>query len=70
MRRADPHDPGRLVVDWWHATCHVSRPAGQRVSAADILVRDVPATVTILGTFSTNGMTTDDGDPSSASTCT
>ncbi|MEV0198038.1 hypothetical protein [Nonomuraea sp. NPDC050691] len=63
--RVDPNDAGRLAVDWSQATGRTSRPAaaGQQVSAADILARGVPATVTILGTFSMNGMTTDDGDP-------
>ncbi|NUW35864.1 hypothetical protein HTZ77_31265 [Nonomuraea sp. SMC257] len=63
--RVDPNDPGRLTVDWSQAAGPASRPsaAGRQVSAADILARGVPATVTILGTFSMNGMTTDDGDP-------
>ncbi|GAA3160529.1 hypothetical protein [Nonomuraea roseoviolacea] len=63
--RVDPHDPARLAIDWSQAAGPASRPAaaGQQVSAADILARGVPATVTILGTFTMNGMTSGDGDP-------
>jgi hypothetical protein len=63
--RVDPSDPARLAVDWSQAAGPTFRPAaaGQQVSAADILARGVPAIVTILGTFSMNGMTADDGAP-------
>ncbi|TMR99874.1 hypothetical protein [Nonomuraea basaltis] len=61
--RVDPSDHNRLTIDWQHAAEYASPPAGQRVSAADILARGVPAMVTVLGTFSTNGMTADNGDP-------
>ncbi|MGN9845303.1 hypothetical protein ACTMTI_45000 [Nonomuraea sp. H19] len=61
--RIDPDDHGRLTVDWEHAAGHVPPSAGQRVSAADVLARGVPAMATVAGTFSTNGMTADNGDP-------
>jgi hypothetical protein len=59
----DPNDGGRLLINWEVAPGWTAPPAGQRVSAADILARGVPAMVTILGTFSTNGVTADNGDP-------
>lgn len=59
----DPHDRGRVRIDWEQAPAQGFPPAGERVSAADILARGVPAVVTVLGTFSTNGMTADNGDP-------
>lgn len=59
----DPHDRGRVLIDWEHTAAPGHPEAGERVSAADILARGVPATVTVLGTFSTNGMTADNGDP-------
>ncbi|WP_188192324.1 hypothetical protein [Nonomuraea sp. SYSU D8015] len=61
--RLDPANPSRLAVDWRYAAGYASPSAGQRVSAADILARGVPATATVLGTFSTDGMTADNGDP-------
>ncbi|MGP3956788.1 hypothetical protein ACTWPT_12370 [Nonomuraea sp. 3N208] len=59
----DPQDRGRVLIDWERAPRWSSPSAGERVSAADILARGVPAMVTVLGTFSTNGMTADNGDP-------
>ncbi|WP_327584156.1 hypothetical protein OHA25_51500 [Nonomuraea sp. NBC_00507] len=59
----DPQDRGRLLIDWERAPRWNSSGPGERVSAADILARGVPAMVTVLGTFSTNGMTADNGDP-------
>ncbi|GAA5081048.1 hypothetical protein HNP84_001937 [Thermocatellispora tengchongensis] len=59
--RLDPADPARLTIDWQRAASHPT--PGERVSAADILARGVPATATVLATFSTNGMTADNGDP-------
>lgn len=59
----DRHDRGRILIDWELAVNWNSPSPGERVSAADILERGMPAMVTVLGTFSTDGMTADNGDP-------
>ncbi|MBB2911114.1 hypothetical protein FHS43_002379 [Streptosporangium becharense] len=61
--RVDPANPDRLTVDWSTFPAQAGPPATERLSAADLIARGLPGTATVEGTFSTGGMTAENGDP-------
>ncbi|GAA2876696.1 hypothetical protein GCM10010517_37940 [Streptosporangium fragile] len=59
----DPVNPNRLTVDWGAFPDQAGPRATEYLSAADLIARGLPGTATVEGTFSTDGMTAENGDP-------
>ncbi|MFB9877275.1 hypothetical protein ACFFMN_04965 [Planobispora siamensis] len=61
--RIDPDAPHRVAVDWSRAPGYGAPEPGEHLSAAELIARGLPGAATVLGTFSMDGMTADNGDP-------
>ncbi|GGS78346.1 hypothetical protein GCM10010156_41290 [Planobispora rosea] len=61
--RIDPARRERLTIDWSVPPGEGGPVIKEHLSAADLLARGLPGTATVLGTFSMNGMTAENGDP-------